>query len=347
MLKKYILFGAAIAFVFSSCDETVLDPVVRVGPPVELSSSASGSTMEFTESNLDDPFATFSWTAADFGFQAAVDYTLEMDVAGNDFSDPVSLGVTSGLSMENVTNERINTFSQNRELPGGETAAVEFRVIANVNPDVENIISNVISINIIPVKVEIVIPVLQVPGNYQGWDPANESTVIYSRKSDGFYDGYLYFGDPATEFKYTQGGTWDTNWGDDEADGTLDPNGANIQASEGAAMYYLTCDLNTMTHSLEKRDWGIIGTATPGGWDSDTDMVWDEARGVLTVTMDMPAGGEYKFRANDDWAVNLGDDNTDGSLDADGANIVVEEDGNYTIDLILTEPVFTYSVTKN
>jgi hypothetical protein len=51
---------------------------------------------------------------------------------------------------------------------------------------------------------------------------------------------------------------------------------------------------------------GLIGDATPGGWDADTDMEHDGAdpsdwklRVVLT-------DGEAKFRANHDWAVNWG-----------------------------------------
>ncbi|HRD82619.1 MAG TPA: SusF/SusE family outer membrane protein, partial [Saprospiraceae bacterium] len=52
---------------------------------------------------------------------------------------------------------------------------------------------------------------------------------------------------------------------------------------------------------------GIIGTATPNGWDSDTDMVQDAAdtaKWTLTITL---VQGEAKFRANNGWDVNWGD----------------------------------------
>jgi hypothetical protein len=51
---------------------------------------------------------------------------------------------------------------------------------------------------------------------------------------------------------------------------------------------------------------GIIGTATPGGWDNDTDMVQDAAdtaKWTLTITL---VNGAAKFRANNAWDVNWG-----------------------------------------
>ena len=92
--------------------------------------------------------------------------------------------------------------------------------------------------------------------------------------------------------------------------------------------------------------WGLIGDATPTGWDSDTDMVWDADRGVLTLTVDLNPGF-IKFRANDAWDLNFGDDFTNGTLENNGSDIPIDEAGNYTIDLILDVADYTYTVTKN
>lgn len=347
MFKKYIIWTLGIVLFFTACDEVVYDPVVVVGGPITLSSPGEGGTVEFADTTLSDIFTTFNWTAADFGFRAAVTYELQVDTAGSNFAEPVSLSTSSNLSFGEVTQERMNSIARTKGLPAGETAAMEFRVQATVSDDVNEILSNVITISIIPFEAAVVtVPTLNVPGSYQGWDPGLASTAIYSREEHEIYDGYIYFGEDNVEFKYAKG-DWAMNWGDDDADGTLEPDGANIIAPT-AGMYYLTSDLNAFTHAFEKRDWGIIGTATPGGWDSDTDMTWDETKGALTITMDMTAGGEYKFRANDDWAVNFGDNDSDGSLEQDGANIIVAEDGNYTIDLILNLPTgYTFSAKKN
>jgi hypothetical protein len=71
-------------------------------------------------------------------------------------------------------------------------------------------------------------------------------------------------------------------------------------------------------------------------------MAWDNANHVFKATIDLVVG-DMKFRANDDWGVNLG-----GSLNAltqDGPNIPVTAAGNYTITLDPWAKVAT--VTKN
>ena len=188
-------------------------------------------------------------------------------------------------------------------------------------------------------------PVLYVPGSYAdpSWDPANSPTVA-SVNNDGVYDGYINIAEAGLEFKYTDGPGWDVNYGDDGADGTLEQNGANMSPAE-AGYYRLTVNMNDMTHSYTKTTWGIIGDATAGGWDSDQDMTFDAETGVWTAILEL-SPGTMKFRANDDWAMNLGDNGPDGSLDYDGANIEIAEIGTYTITMTLGSPDYTYTVER-
>ena len=48
---------------------------------------------------------------------------------------------------------------------------------------------------------------------------------------------------------------------------------------------------------------GIIGSATPGGWDADTDLVKDAADPNLWKANVTLVDGEAKFRANDAWTL--------------------------------------------
>jgi len=188
-------------------------------------------------------------------------------------------------------------------------------------------------------------PVLYVPGSYHtpSWDPANSPTVA-SVNNDGIYDGYIYIPEADAQFKYTDGPGWDVNYGDDGADGTLELNGANLVASE-VGYYRLNVNINDMTHSYTKTEWGIIGSATAGGWDSDQNMTFDPETGVWTAILDLVAG-ELKFRANDDWTINMGDNGPDGVLEYDGANVVIDERGTYTITMTLGSPDYTYTVER-
>jgi hypothetical protein len=187
-------------------------------------------------------------------------------------------------------------------------------------------------------------PVLYVPGSYQGWDPAKTSTVIASAKADGKYEGYLYFADAGAQFKFADGPSWDVNYGDDGANGTLDRNGANIVAKD-AGYYKINVDLPALTYTYLKTDWGIIGSATANGWDADQNMTFDPATGIWTAVLDLKVG-EMKFRANDGWDLNYGDDGANGTLEQNGANIPITEGGTYTITLKLGVPDYTYTVVR-
>src|SRR4051812_16081301 len=78
---------------------------------------------------------------------------------------------------------------------------------------------------------------------------------------------------------------------------------------------------------------GIIGTATPHGWDASTPMKLANTSDVhqWTITLQLTQG-EAKFRANDNWTVNWGGFSfPSGTGVRDGANIQVPATGYYTV----------------
>jgi len=104
--------------------------------------------------------------------------------------------------------------------------------------------------------------------------------------------------------------------------------------------------MNDFSYSVLETSWGIIGSASPGKWDSDTNMTFTAAKGEYIWSADITlTDGEIKFRANDGWDINFGDNNADGSLEYNGSNIAVSA-GNYHIQLILNSATgFTYTIT--
>ncbi|WP_319230464.1 RagB/SusD family nutrient uptake outer membrane protein [Draconibacterium orientale] len=193
-------------------------------------------------------------------------------------------------------------------------------------------------------------PVIYVPGGYQvaagysesDWSP-DVAPTLASVNSDDNYEGYVYFAE-AGEFKFTAGPNWDLNWGDDGGDGSLEPNGQNLSVDEAG---YYKINVNTVdgTYSIMKTDWGIIGSATAGGWDSDQNMEFDADSKTWVAEIDL-AAGEIKFRANDGWDLNYGDDGADGILEGGAANIAIAEGGSYKITMKLGTPDYTYTVEK-
>jgi hypothetical protein len=149
------------------------------------------------------------------------------------------------------------------------------------------------------------------------------------------------------EIKIRKNNDWGLNYGDDGADGTLDKDGANIAVSAGT--YLLTFNSNELTIEIEKIDIpGIVGSGAPNGWDGpDVSLTPDFSRdGIWVVYGVTLADGEIKFRMNNDWAVNFGDDGADGSLERDAANIAVSS-GSYDVELDMSDPTSPkYKLTK-
>jgi len=185
-------------------------------------------------------------------------------------------------------------------------------------------------------------PLLYVPGSYQGWDVENTTTVLASVNSDGAYEGYLHFPEAGTKFKFTPQPTWDFDWGDNEPDGILDVRGTDIEAVD-PGYYKINVDTNTYEYTVVNTIWGVIGSATEGGWDADQDMEYDAESGLFSVITDLTEG-HIKFRANDGWDINLGDTGFDGILEYGGDDIPIETAGTYLITLKLGAPDYTYGL---
>jgi hypothetical protein len=134
----------------------------------------------------------------------------------------------------------------------------------------------------------------------------------------------------AANIKFRANHNWDYNYGAPAGKDTLIAGGDNIAVSL-AADYAITLDLShPSAYTYSANRWGIIGDATPDGWNSDQNMTWDAVNSVFTATINLTVG-YIKFRANDDWAVNLG--GTLGALTPGGDNIGITTAGNYTITL--------------
>ena len=104
----------------------------------------------------------------------------------------------------------------------------------------------------------------------------------------------------------------------------------------------------TVTLNRSQGDWGIVGSATPDGWEGKNDIPLRQAEptGLYTAHNVKLSSGEIKFRHDNQWAVNFGDNDGDGVLEQDGANLAVKA-GVYNVVLDL-RPLAgpTYSLTE-
>lgn len=342
---------AACLFAFTACDKEEMGPVMSTNPgSPTITAPESGQSYTLDEEQADETLLTMEWTEPDYGFPSAPTFIVQMDEAGDDFGDPIRLGSVNGTSYS-VTVGEMNSMLLGAGLPSGEASTLEFRVMASLSDSLDKQVSEPISLAITPYSVCKYCPAIYVPGGYQAasgygsdWTPGDAPALGTVDDTDR-YEGYVYMANGSNAFKFTADQSWATNWGDNGADGTLEQNGANINAAE-SGFYKMYVDLNAMTYTLTPTQWGIIGSATANGWDSDQDMTYDPQARVWTITTDLSAG-DIKFRANDAWDINYGDNGGDGTLELNGSNISIASAGNYTITLDLHGTEYTYTVTQN
>jgi hypothetical protein len=175
-----------------------------------------------------------------------------------------------------------------------------------------------------------------VVGSYNSWDNSDAAMFLLSSISDAESQGYVYF-PAAGAFKLTTDHSWSdpATFGAAGTAGTLTNPGADITVAE-AGYYLIKASLPAMTYSITKTDWGVIGSATPGGWDTDTDLSYDETSKTWRAVMHLTGGNAIKFRANNAWDIDYGSTAGNDSLNKGGSDLPIAVEGDYAIKLDLS-----------
>ncbi|MFV8328374.1 SusE domain-containing protein [Flavobacterium sp. ZS1P14] len=344
---------ALFAVVALSCSvEDVQDrPVIEgVDAPV-LTAPTAGAAYVLTPANAAVQAERFTWKSANFGGDVQITYVVEMDKKGNAFKTPQSAGSVISENQVSVTVEQLNNAALLLKATPFAPSEFEVRIKSSAG-SLAPMYSNVIGIVVTPYTTEN--PKLWVPGGYaaasgypKDWDPATSPQLSASGYGKVDFEGYVNFNDANAEYKFTSFPEWKGEFGVGTTVGTLDPKGANLKIP-AAGYYRLEVDTEKLTYKATATNWGIIGSATAGDWNSSTPMTYNKTTKLWSVTATL-TGAEFKFRANDGWNINLGKLKTapDGShLEYGGDNITVTA-GTYTITLDLSSPRnYKYTITK-
>lgn len=372
-LTKTIL-PVALLFIAFSCENEDDGPEFTVTPPSE--------DVAFTNSFLDDYLLSAQtsaniaerllWNTPSFGAQTSVSFTVEGS-STNLFAATDPGYFSSGALTENnyaVSVANLLTIADALDLDGDPTSGKEssgmayLRVTASVGDATDSNGSSVVSepqeikITMVETEGEAPAPMLAVPGQYQGWNPGGAPLLAASAAGQTDFEGFIYMDiDEADNqgFKFVEGvdGVYDwgnPDWGKSD-DGILVGGGSNITVDEDG-LYYIQADTGAGTYSTTLMSLGLIGSATPTGWDSDTDFVYDATNNVLTLDINLINGEKYKVRANNGWDIGFPgqfgpDSDGDGFLDTKDGDFTHEGDtGNYRVTLdVFTARKYTLTVT--
>lgn len=183
-------------------------------------------------------------------------------------------------------------------------------------------------------------PYLYTPGNTNSWSQG-DSQMLFTSDFET-YKGYAHLNG---DFKFTSALDWNgTNYGNAGEEGKLSTDGgAGNLVAPADALYWCTVNIAELTYSLyQVTTIGVIGDATPGAWNTSTALTPSENFLVWTGDITFSGSGEWKIRANDDWAVNLGGDMN--NLSQDGSNLPTPGEGTYTVTLNLSTLPYTVTV---
>ncbi|WP_338732753.1 SusE domain-containing protein [Mangrovimonas cancribranchiae] len=293
---------------------------------------------------------TITWEDADYNTPTQINYTVEMATAGTNFETPIVVGSTNSTVLAiNIT--AFNGYAVQSGIPPFIEGSLDVRVKSSIGSEEANILySSSKTIMVTPFTTDL--PKLAVPGNHQDWDPATAPLLASSAFGETDYLGYVWL-DGAYKFlapnvlgEFEWG---NTDWGDNgNFEGILLENDETDCIADTAGYYLVEANTGTLIYSTTPVSWGIIGEATPTGWDSDTDLVYNSDNRTLEADIDLTPGA-FKFRGNNEWGdFDLGTVDSDGFLQNGGDLTFDGPAGNYHVVLDLSNPrEYTYSLTQN
>lgn len=347
--KSLIALFAVLAISCSSDDVEDRPVVTPIDAPVLLAPEQNNSYVLAIE-NAANQAERFVWTAANFDQDVAINYTVQLDKAGNNFATPQDLGSVIGNTQLAVSVETLNT----KVIAAGgvafETGTYEVRVKASVNATFEALYSNVSTLSITPyVALNPKLYFVGAPQAYYGLSGWSETTAIEMRYigngTTKVFEAYVKVA-AGEGFKFVDTQSWaNGNFGTvgGAQNGNLENGGGSgdikVAETEGSGLYYIWVDIDNLKYKAVKMNWGIIGDATPSAWTNETAMAYDFATNTYSYAGTLTTG-ELKFRAknvsqiiyNEDWKFAIGNSTEKFAYDTGASNFPISA-GSYTISL--------------
>lgn len=363
-LFKY-LSVAALFFGLFAC-ENELDPQVpsdAVAP--ELIGDYTG-TYELKQSQETETFLDLVWSQADFKINVVNEYSVELDLATADFTNPVILATTKDTTKTLTVND-FNLALLDLGVTAGTAADVKIRIMAN-----NHLASQTQEMN---AKGYFSVIAWGIIGSATagGWDADTDMEYIPADVNDPentTNSSWVITTDLTSgEYKFRYNDEWDAPVGGNLGGGyevvngtdlVLESGGDNNKITEGnytitlklvgttSAPTSATFDIvqNSAPEASPQDDkWGIIGNAykvtddegveRQADWGDDDDAFLtfqseiDEAYSFSLKTIILEEGGQFKFREGADWAVNFGIDGC--TVGGDTENFT-DKEGNFLVN---------------
>jgi len=277
-----------------------------------------------------------------------INYVLEAATPNTSFASPIEVGSVKNTNSISLTNAQLNAVAIQTGIEVDTAGDVEMRLISTITDAASGTVLERIT-ETVTINVTTYLTVLDLSTTWgvvgsaaNDWG-ATPDLPFFKTDVDGVLVAYVNLIDG--EIKFRENNAWDNNYGSDSSTGgALVSGGGNLTVTAGS--YKIVMDLNNLTYTIESFSLGIVGGAY-NNWGATPDFMLeydpysDVFRGLVTLI-----DGEMKFRLNNDWGTNWGDDGTDGTLDPGGANIVVSA-GTYFATVNMNDLTYTLEPVQN
>jgi len=237
--------------------------------------AASATTLILTDANKNNPAVKFSWSNPNYNFTTGlssqnVTYTLQVDTAGANFTNPGMQQVTIANDLSvNYTGKDLNAILTKLNLTENIPHNVEFRIISSLTNNSVPLISNVVKIVITP-YLDVVVPVptagtLWAIGDAfaSGWgNPMSTPYDVnqkFTKVSTTLYELVVNMNSSGSYKLIQTQGNWATQYhmvtGSSALSGTFEYGDANpaFLAPSVAGSYKLTFNFKTGTYTVVKQ----------------------------------------------------------------------------------------------
>ena len=311
VLTKFLALSSIGLLMLSACKKDGSLVTTNGGKPGAL--SASVTTLVLDKTKLTDTVMTFTFTQPNFGYNAAVTNTLQIDAAGDNWAKPTSVTIPTKKGVQGYSTADFNNLLLKLNLAGGVTSQVQVRVQHSLGAGAAPIYSNVLSLTVTPFNLT---SFLYTVGSFQGWTQNNMDSLI-SATSNGIYTGVINFTEGNRDFLVVPvRGSYDNKYATNDPVGTTSstvtvgaPNNFFAPATPGIYKVELNINTKTISFAPATEYYSIIGTITPGGnFSTDADLKYvnnGDATETWEGTFTFPSG-TYKFRRSHDWTYSWG-----------------------------------------
>ena len=320
----------------------------------------SPSTVVLTDATADDSVQTISWSKSDYGFSAAVNYTVILAKAGTDFASPQFINVGGNSSLK-LTGNYLNNLAITAGITPGTTGDLDVKIRSSLSDSV-NDFSNPETLTV--TTYQTLYPALTVLGGNSWVTPGTRTNgfVLTSPGYNSSYEGYLklpnadgYGGDAFKLVSSTTGTVygWGSNPDPATGDYTVDlvVGSGNIWLTPAPNFIKVNVDINTLTLTYVPVNFFIAGD--DNNWNtSATPMTFDPATNTLKATnVSLTAGKKFVFTSNGNYDISYKVDDNNKLVYAGpptwaGNNITVPSTGVFTVTLDLSggNGMYTYKI---